>query len=120
MTDTPHTDPETLDELYRQLSHRRRRFVLRQLAAQPSPLTVGRLAAEITAWERERNDDADLDEVALSLRHVHLPSLAGANLISYSRTDGTVTPSGDERTARSLAHAGRVARSLDRHADVRP
>ena len=83
------------DELFKVLSHSRRRFMLRYLQPVETPLSVDELTTELVAWEDQRTGaDQSRDErvsIKISLLHNHLPKMADAGIIKYDATRQTVT-----------------------------
>ena len=91
----------TVDAVLDALSHPRRRFVVYLLLDQ-THLTVEKLTAEITAYERTQSSSPqssstptaspqpDQSEIKISLVHNHLPRLADANVIEYDARSGMV------------------------------
>jgi hypothetical protein len=83
----------TLEEVFRCLRKRRRRFVLYYLQDE-EVATVHELAQEIAAWEneipREQVDDDQQERIAVSLSHTHLPQLADSLFVEYDRRSNTV------------------------------
>lgn len=83
------------DELFRVLSHPRRRFTLQYLQTVETPLTVAELTAELGAWENHRTGASQSrDErgtIEVSLVHNHLPKMDHAGVVKYDATRQTVT-----------------------------
>jgi len=81
------------DDLFSVLSRQMRRRVLSVLFEQPET-TAGELADAVAEL---KTNDADAVEqqahgrIEVELRHVHLPTLAGANLVEYDSDTGEVT-----------------------------
>ncbi|QZP38417.1 DUF7344 domain-containing protein [Halobaculum magnesiiphilum] len=120
---------ETTDDVFALIEDRRRRTVLRYLRNRTGTgdITVGRLAAAVAsveAVEGERGgteatdregsvDPAVVDQVSVTLRHVHLPKLADRGVIDYDPDAGTVRFEGFEPgTLESLKRIERVAGEL--------
>lgn len=86
MAPSPPSRQEEVDRVFDAFGHYRRRFVLRYLKQQPSPVALDRLAAAVTAWEFDATEDFPAEEygrVRATLHHVHLPKLARAGLADY-------------------------------------
>lgn len=82
------------DVLYRILSVRRRRDVLRHLNDVEDRIELADLARGIALREADSDGDslssADLRCVHVSLYHVHVPKLAAANAVAFDRAERTV------------------------------
>lgn len=82
------------DELFKVLSHPRRRFTLQYLQIVETPLPVDELTTELGLWEDQRTgvDESRGERLAtkISLIHNHLPRMADAGVISYDTTRQTV------------------------------
>jgi DNA-binding transcriptional ArsR family regulator len=76
-----------LDDALAVGSHRDRRRVLAALAIERPPLAVGRLAATLAATP---GDDRGTDGVRTALEHVHLPTLADADVVRFDHGTGVV------------------------------
>lgn len=90
------TEIDGLDAVLSDLSHEYRRIVLTVLKDAPMSVTRTDLAKEIVR-RRPRlahRDSAALDEVIISLHHIHLPTLADTNLIEYDSDAGRATYTG--------------------------
>ena len=75
----------TIDETLRVLSDHERRYVCYYLNRE-GPLNVDDLARLVAATMSDGHPDADdLTATGVSLRHVHLPALADADIVSYDR-----------------------------------
>lgn len=86
--------PEFLDTIYSILASSTRRSTLRELLAHRDPVAVDELAARVAAAEHavppESVDRRHRDEVVLALRHVHLPLLVDAGLVTWERRTDAV------------------------------
>jgi len=83
------------DEFYRALADRKRRRVLAYLLRHDS-CSDEELADVICGWETEPGGMAPVEQhrnVLALLRHVDLPILDDAGLLSYDRSRGTVSAS---------------------------
>lgn len=91
-------DPESLDALFGALADGRRRTILDVLSHQFQPIHTETLAREVGADERDVAEHevpaTDVEAILVSLRHVHLPTLADAGLIEYDPDDRTVSYEG--------------------------
>lgn len=69
------------------LANRRRRLVLQCLGDAAEPTTIDDLAEEVAARERgsEAVPEGDVERVALSLSHTHVPKLEDAGVVEYTR-----------------------------------
>lgn len=85
----------SLDELFGVLREERRRTVLSVLAGRSGPLDVRELARAVA--ERGHDDPSDevVEDVHVTLHHVHLPKLAAVSLVDYDRDARTVNRPGD-------------------------
>ncbi len=92
---------DDLDELFAALADSRRRTILTVLANQYHPLSTETLARDVAAREDETAErevsQERVDEVRLSLHHVHLPLLNDAGLIGYDSESETVSYEGHPR-----------------------
>lgn len=82
----------------------RRLTVLEVLCASAEPVSLDRLSALVAASEtdgREPSDD-ELEEVRITLHHIHLPKLAAADAITYDPGDGAIAEGPTARAVRSL------------------
>lgn len=83
----------SVDELFEILSHERRRAVLATLSDHQS-VAVESLAADVAACESDDSpavpSESLVDEVHVTLHHVHLPKLDDAGLVDYDRDEKTV------------------------------
>ncbi|RLM57612.1 hypothetical protein DVK02_07600 [Halobellus sp. Atlit-31R] len=85
----------TLDDAFAVLNHRRRRYLLAQLARE-SELILEELAAKLVAWE-ERIDLIDVrsncrEQRYVSLYHTHVPKLVDADVIEFDEDEDRITP----------------------------
>ncbi|ADB60689.1 hypothetical protein Htur_1804 [Haloterrigena turkmenica DSM 5511] len=87
-----------LDGLFAALSDSRRRTILTVLANQYHPISAETLARDVAAREDGTAERAvsreRVDEVRLSLHHLHLPLLRDAGLIGYDGESETVSYEG--------------------------
>ena len=74
-----------LDRLFRLLSSRTRRELLRILDHRHHPMSIRRLAADLS------ETGSDEATTRLELYHRHLPALDAAGLVDWNREDETVT-----------------------------
>lgn len=88
------TDILGWDTVLASLAHERRRTALAVLATHDNPLSKVALAREIASHETDdgtRPDPDRVDELCLTLHHIHLPHLADAGLIEYDAHSGAVS-----------------------------
>ena len=87
-------DTQTLSELLHLLSHPRRRFVVHYLQRSGGPVVVDSLATRLAAWEVADSvpepDGCDVESVAVSLHHTHLPKLDEYGVLRYDADSGRV------------------------------
>ena len=84
----------SVSRLFDVLADERRRTVVAVLLEQTAPVTVDTLARHVAG----RNSDvspaevptADVDEVHVSLHHIHLPKMSQAGLLTFDADDGVV------------------------------
>ncbi|UPW00800.1 hypothetical protein M0R88_01540 [Halorussus gelatinilyticus] len=76
---------DSLDATFDVLASERRRRVLYALHRRSGPVALSDLAEAVAASE-----DAEIERVAASLHHVHLPKLATANVVEYDRETKSV------------------------------
>lgn len=97
-----------MDEMFASLANRHRRCTLYELFEHDGSLSLVDLAARVASWERAesrghtvtaatsdgatdaRFADPDVEEIRLSLHHVHLPKMVDVNLVAYDRQGGTI------------------------------
>lgn len=94
--------PQNWSNIYDALSHDHRRELLRHLTRE----TVGPVQTESLA-RHLCNDGAGPESVAdalVELRHVHLPKLLEADLVTWRRDDGVVVPTTFAREAPALLY----------------
>lgn len=104
-------DHKQLSETLEILKHPHRRHLLYQLRSEPEPVAIEQIAREIVNWEAadpQRDGPSDPSGVEIGLRHIHLPKLADAGVISVSPNPGNV----------SLRETNGVNEFLDLLADV--
>lgn len=75
-------NPDAVDVLFDQLSHRLRRHVLRELLRTDGDRSTRDLASGTDRPEQTRS----------ALYHVHLPKLADADFVEWDQDAGTVAP----------------------------
>ena len=99
------------DVAFRLLSHVYRRALLESLAHRGGSLSVPDAAEAVARACTEKPiadvSDAELEEIALSLHHSHVPQLAAQEAVTYDRERRRVTLT--ERGERILALHDRVA-----------
>lgn len=84
------------DEVLRALADGDRRLVVRELAERDLPSEVPvEILVSIVA-KRAATDDRSESDVAIELRHVHLPTLDEAGLLDHDRRQGTVSYEADD------------------------
>lgn len=83
MSQNPNTtDSLSVSKQCELLASNRRRAILRYLSARPGePVDIDELADFLLA----HGEEADRQNILLSLHHVHLPKLADAGVITYQR-----------------------------------
>ena len=91
--DGPTENEPSVDELFDVLGDERRRRVLAVLAERQSPIDAKQLAFAVAT--RGNDDTVTLSEsvvedVHVTLHHVHLPKLDEAGLVDFDRDDHTV------------------------------
>jgi hypothetical protein len=81
------TDERSIDTAFDLLAAKRRRHVLAALAASDDPVSLSELAADVAGRESNGKPDgiapAVVQDVAVSLHHVHLPKLAAGATLEY-------------------------------------
>ena len=77
---------------HRLLAAERRRLALDYLADRTGPVDVEELAGTIAAHESDQNiaGEDTVQQVAVSLHHVHLPKMAELGVIDYEPTESVV------------------------------
>lgn len=71
------------DERHRVLAAERRRVLLDVLAEREPPVHVEELAAAVADREEAVVDQEAVQEVAVGLHHVHLPTLGACGVVDY-------------------------------------
>lgn len=91
-------DREALDTVFRALADERRRTILSVLSDQYHPIGTETLARDVAAREAETTErdvpQERVDDVRLSLVHLHLPLLSDATLIGYDTETARVSYEG--------------------------
>ncbi len=89
-----HGEDVTHSHLFDVLASERRRILLSALPDQSMPVDAAELARIVAAREdSSAPDDVSakiVQDVHVTLHHVHLPKLADAELLEYDATDGVV------------------------------
>lgn len=98
-TDLPDLNDPALDPSLRMLADHRRRIVLQQLRAASGPVEVEALIDAVLA---ATDGATHRDHVAVSLHHVHLPKLAGEDLVDHDGDRRRIRYTGDEVVTRLL------------------
>lgn len=75
-------EEQTVSEVFRLLSHHRRRAAVQYLATQVGTTAVSDVADQIALLEGEHTDDR-YERICTGLFHNHLPMLAEAGVITY-------------------------------------
>lgn len=87
------------DDLFDVLAVSRRRTVLSILRERQTPIDGETLAQRIASHERdspqEPVSDSAVQQIHVSLHHVHLPKLETAELVTYDREEGVVEVTDD-------------------------
>lgn len=80
-------DAPPLHVLLDVLANRRRRHALQCLCESGAPMTIQELADEVATLERAREavPNLDGDRITVSLSHCHVPKLAEAEIVAYTR-----------------------------------
>ena len=90
--------PESVDQTFSILSHRRRRLLLEVMRTYGEELTLPDAAEEVTKLEVGAELAAisaeRVAEVYISLYHDHLPQLVDGGLLEYDQERDLVAPSG--------------------------
>lgn len=89
-----------LDQVFALFSHPRRRALLYLLRdADAEPVWTTNLAVELARMEADAGEDLHdrAEEIALSLRHNHLPKLADSGVVDVDSSMTTLTYRGDAR-----------------------
>ena len=99
---TTNVREEGIDDALRVLADHERRYICYYLHREGS-LAVDDLARFVAATMADGRPDADdLTSTAVSLRHVHLPTLADAGVVVYDREAGTARLAEDAPFVREL------------------
>lgn len=85
---------DAMDQLIRVLANDRRRFLLATLRESDDGVgCLSELAKAIARRDSEEEgtlDESRLEEVVISLHHVHLPKLQASELVDYDESSGAV------------------------------
>lgn len=103
-----------LDDYVRYLADRQRRHLLYHLADE-DVTTVEDLAATLSesSPDSAAGPAGDVDEVALRLRHHHLPKLDDLSAVEYDRPNGVVEVGDIPAELETLLHSTRELESAD-------
>lgn len=108
-TQLPVRDEPTETTFFEVLSDPRRRHVVDVLEDRSTPVSLDDLASRLAMRERSMDGDgtanATVEDVAISLHHVHLPRLASAGIVIYDAEANVVTPIATETAARHVRAA---------------
>ena len=98
-----------MDGLFEALSHARRRYLLYTLTDGNDEDSLGDLAREIAAWERDSHPDRVADEaverVEQSLYHAHVPKLADLDIVEYEDADEVLVRARNTEQVQSVLEA---------------
>ena len=99
-------DEDLLDRAYGVLSDSRRRSLLAAMRDSEFPVSMATLATRIAALEADASEsevsNATVQDVYLSLYHVHLPKLADVGAVSVDRENNGVSPGENFETVLAL------------------
>lgn len=88
----------SIDDLFEVLTEVRRRRILSVLSEHESPMDVEALARTVAARETDVSpasvSESIVEEVHITIHHVHLPKLDDVSLVDYDREEKTVTTTG--------------------------
>lgn len=108
-TQLPATDEQTVTTLFEVLRDPRRRQVVDVLEDRTTQVSLDDLASRLATCERwidgDGTSDSAVEDVALSLHHVHLPRLATAGIVEYDAESNVVTPRATETASRLVRAA---------------
>lgn len=96
------SDAHAVDVLFDVLADSRRRYTLECLCEFQTPMALADLAGEVASREQERPVPAipaeEVKQVYTSLYHVHIPKMADANIVEYTREQDMVvlTPDSEQ------------------------
>ena len=90
--------PITDAEFHELRSSDRRRALLEVLAEEPRPVDLRTIAAAVSGRESgiDSADPDSIDQVALTLHHVHLPLLADIDVVDYDAAANSVETNDSE------------------------
>jgi hypothetical protein len=96
-----------MDAQFRLLANDRRRAFLATLDSEESPVELTALARRVATTEtdgmtEEVEESPRIEDVAVSLRHVHVPMLADAGVVEFDADRQTVATGPEFETVRSL------------------
>ena len=85
-----------IDQIFEILKNKRRRFVLRYLAAAEEQVRLSELAEQIAAWENEKEvsqiTSQERKRVYVGLYQCHLPKMDDMGVIEFNKPRGIVEP----------------------------
>lgn len=85
-----------LDALFDVLSDSRRRFILTYLQEHDTPMALMDVVDELATWEHEADitdiPAKEVSSISISLYHRHLPKMADAGIVEYTREGGAEVP----------------------------
>lgn len=80
------------DEYHDLLAVDRRRLAIEALSERAGPIDVDELAVEVATRtaEFDADDRTDVEHIAITLHHVHLPKMAELDVVEYEAENGVV------------------------------
>lgn len=96
-------DALSLDEVLELLSHHQRRRLLQFLRGRPSQRASGEAVVDCLGDRSdERRDERPLSRDEITLRHLHVPKLSSAGLVSYDEAANEYQYHPDDRVEKWL------------------
>ncbi|WP_306057933.1 DUF7344 domain-containing protein [Natronococcus wangiae] len=107
----------TLDTVFELLQDERRRYTLYYLYERDGPVSVRELVETIDEWEDDpsgyQNSLSTFEEIAVELKHVHLPRTAEVEFIQYDPDQGLIQVQGSPRQFDALITVARLIEKPD-------
>ncbi|MFB1066595.1 ArsR family transcriptional regulator [Natrinema sp. H-ect4] len=100
-----------MNEMFDLLRHPYRRYVLYHLTHESETVDFGTLAASLANWDAghpEESRNTSSATVEMQLRHMHLPKLADAGLITFAQESQSIELDGINGHSQFIDQAARI------------